>query len=113
MATTTTDEQPRLAKNGPIATLFSTPARAQIIDAFVANKSRELTVSDIARLSDTARSTVYRHLDNLEELEIITAVDAGPNNRYTLNDNSEIATRLWELEGLTLKRLLKVEESNE
>jgi len=113
MATNTPDEQPRLAERGPIATLFGGPARTQIIEAFVANKSRELTVSDISRLSDTARSTVYRHLDELEELGVITAVDAGPNNRYTLNDDSEIATRLWELEGLTLQRLLDIEDSDE
>jgi len=56
---------------------------------------------------------VYRHLDELEELGVITAVDAGPNNRYTLNDDSEIATRLWELEGLTLQRLLDIEDSDE
>jgi DNA-binding transcriptional ArsR family regulator len=113
MSETTTISQPNLAEQGPIRTLFSGPARTQIIEAFVANKSRELNVSDIARLSDTARSSVYRHLEELEELDIIEAVDAGGRTRYTLNEDSEIATRLWELEGLTLKKLLENDEKTD
>jgi len=95
-----------LAEEGPIATLFSGPARTRIIEAFVANASRELNVSDIARLSDTARSTVYRHIEELEKLEIIEPVGEG-TKRYTLNRDDEIAEFLYKLEGVTLKRLLE------
>jgi Fic family protein len=95
-----------LAEEGPIATLFSGPARTRIIEAFVANSDRELNVSDIARLSDTARSTVYRHIEELEKLEIIEPVGEG-TKRYTLNRDDEIAEFLHKLEGVTLKRLLE------
>jgi DNA-binding transcriptional ArsR family regulator len=110
MNTTTTGAGENSAERGSLRTLFDGPARTQIIEAFVANKSRELNVSDIARLSDTARSSVYRHLEDLEELGIIEKLDSGGQTRYTLNEESEIATRLWELEGLTLKKLLETND---
>lgn len=107
MATSTRDETDRgLADKGPIATLFSGPARTRIIEAFVANKSRELNVSDIARESDTARSTVYRHLEELEELGLIVKMGSG-NERYALNRDSDIAELLWQLEGVALQKLLE------
>lgn len=109
MATSTHDKNEKgLAGKGPIATLFSGPARTRIIEAFVANKSRELNVSDVARESDTARSTVYRHLEDLEELGLIIKTGAA-NERYALNRDSDIADLLRKLEGVTLQRLLKIE----
>jgi len=106
--TTVSEEDSTLAEEGPIATLFGSPARTKIIESFVANASRELNVSDIARLSDTARSTVYRHIDTLETLDIIEPVGDG-TKRYTLNSDDEIAALLRKLEGTTLKRLLENE----
>jgi len=105
-----TDTAHGLAEEGPLATLFSGPARTRIIEAFVANKSRELNVSDIARESDTARSTVYRHLDELQELGIIVKTGSG-NERYALNRDNDIAELLWQLEGVTLQKLLEVDQS--
>jgi len=102
----TDSNETNLAEEGPIATLFSGPARTRIIEAFVANSKRELNVSDIARLSDTARSTVYRHIEELEKLKIIKPVGDGAK-RYTLNRDDEIAEFLHKLEGVTLKRLLE------
>ena len=97
-----------LAEEGPLATLFSGPARTRIIEAFVANASRELNVSDVARRSDTARSTVYRHIEELERLELIEPGGEG-TKRYTLNSDDEIAALLRQLEGTVLKRLLEKE----
>ena len=102
----TDSNETNLAEEGPIATLFSGPARTRIIEAFVANSKRELNISDIARLSDTARSTVYRHIEELEKLEIIKPVGDGAK-RYTLNRDDEIAKFLHKLEGVTLKRFLE------
>lgn len=107
--TTASEEDSTLAEEGPIATLFGGSARTKIIESFVANASRELNVSDIARLSDTARSTVYRHIDTLETLAIIKPVGDG-TKRYTLNSDDEIAELLRKLEGTTLKRLLEKEQ---
>lgn len=102
-----------LADRGPLITLFSGPARVKIIEAFVAERGRDLSVSDVARLSDTARSTVYRHLDDLEELGVIEPTretGEGHSTRYQLNEDSQIAELLYKLEGVTLQRLLELDE---
>lgn len=101
-----------LAEEGPIATLFDGPARTKIIEAFVSNGSRELNVSDVARLSDTARSSVYRHIDELQKMGIVKEVDGGAG-RYTLDSDDQLAELLRKVEGIALKRLLEVEESDE
>ncbi|WP_435130314.1 winged helix-turn-helix domain-containing protein [Halobaculum sp. D14] len=98
-----------LASEGAIATLFSGPARTRVIEAFVANASRELNVSDIARLSDTARSTVYRHLDELQDLGLIKEFGEEGGKRYTLDEEDELATLLRKVEGVTLQRLLDMQ----
>lgn len=100
-----------LAERGPIATLFGGPARTRIIEAFVANASRELNVSDVARLSDTARSSVYRHIEELEELGIIRQYE--DSGRYTLDDGDNLAQLLRKVEGVTLQRLLEIEQNGD
>lgn len=112
-ATEPESDHDTLASDGPLATLFSGPARTRIIETFVENRSRELNVSDIARESDTARSTVYRHLDQLEALGLIERVPTGTNERYTLDTDSDIAHFLYKLEGVTLKKLLKLDDRSE
>lgn len=97
---------------GPLAELFESPARVRIIGAFVAERGRDLSVSDVARLADVARSTVYRHLDELERLGVIEHsrdVQAGHSSMYQLNEDSDIAELLYKLEGVTLKRLLELD----
>ena len=113
MATSTSEVDRELAEEGPIATLFSGPARTRIIEAFVANKSRDLNVSDVARLSDTARSTVYRHIEDLQELGVVEAVGTGRSERYTLNSDSDLAELLWKVEGVALQQLLEIEQDEE
>lgn len=96
----------------PLSVLFGSPARVRIIEAFVAERGRDLSVSDVARLSDVARSTVYRHLEDLEELGVIAHMrdtQAGHSARYQLNDDSEISELLFKLEGVTLRRLLELD----
>lgn len=94
---------------GPLATLFSSQARTRIIEAFVAHRGRELNVSDVARESDTSRSTVYRHIDKLEELGVVQKVTMGGSDRYTLNRDNDVANLLYKLEGVTLQHLLDID----
>ncbi len=97
---------------GPLSALFESPARVRIIGAFVAERGRDLGVSGVARLADVVRSTVYRHLDDLERLGIVEHsrdVQAGHSSMYQLDEDSDIAELLYQLEGITLERLLEVE----
>ncbi|MFC6615113.1 winged helix-turn-helix domain-containing protein [Halopenitus salinus] len=92
--------------------MFDSPARSRILDAFVENSDRQLNVSDVARLSDTSRSTVYDHLEVLTELRIVQPIDEG-TTRYTLNEDDEIAVLLDKLQGMMVRRLLDVEQDVE
>lgn len=97
---------------GPLGALFESPARARIIGAFVAERGRDLSVSDVARLADVARSTVYRHIEDLQRLGVIEHsrdVQAGHSPMYQLDEDSEMAELLYQLEGVTLKRLLELD----
>jgi len=101
-----------LNARSPLITLLSSPARVKIIEAFVQERGRDLSVSDIARLADTARSTVYQHLDDLEELGVVEfarSTGDGHSKRYQLNEDSQIAELLYKLEGVTLRRLLELD----
>lgn len=117
MSLTTTEEDAggEMARRGPLITLLSGPARVRILESFVAERGRDLSVSDVARLSDTARSTVYRHLDDLQELGVVEhtrTTASGHSARYQLNEDSDIAELLYQLEGVTLRKLIDLEQTN-
>lgn len=98
------------AEEAPLMALFGTPARTKLVSVFVAERGRDLSVSELARQAGIARSTVYDHLDELQELGVVEHTRDtrdGHSKRYELNEESEIGERLYELEGLTLQRLLE------
>jgi DNA-binding transcriptional ArsR family regulator len=97
-----TDES--YAENTPLTELLGESARVRIISTFVGKRNRELNISQIARWSGAARKTVYEHIDDLEDLGVIESYDDEGQTRYTLAD-SDVASKLWELDGLTLQRL--------
>lgn len=112
MATKVRSESAAYADDAPLAHLFGSPAKTRILSAFIAERGRDLSTSDVARLAGVARSTVYDHLDDLLELGVIEHtrnVQAGHSPMYQLDEDSEIAEYLYKLEGATLKRLLALD----
>jgi DNA-binding transcriptional ArsR family regulator len=98
-------------KSAPLEALFGDSARVSIIGAFVAERGRELSVSEVARLAEVSRSTVYRHIDDLLALGVVEHTrdgDAGHSPRYTLAD-TQVGELCWKLEGVALKTLLEKE----
>ncbi|MFY4815011.1 winged helix-turn-helix domain-containing protein [Haloarcula sp. AONF1] len=113
MPQATAESETTLTGRGSLPTLFQSQERARIIEALVTNKSRELNVSDIARLSDTTRGTVYEQLKRLTELGIVKEVDHGASSFYTLNEDDELGEMLYKLQGLTLHRLYEIDDEVE
>lgn len=105
------DKTDSYAEESPFMALFGQPARTKIVAAFVSERGRDLNVSYIADLAGVARSTVYDHLDDLRELGVVEHTrDVGGSPMYQLNENSDVSAELVRLEGVTLNRLLEMDE---
>jgi len=95
------------AEDTPLTHVFSGNARVKIIAAMLAENERDINVTDIANLAGVHRSTVYDHLDELEELDLIVQTrDVGGNPMYQINNDSPIVQRIDEIEGLALCKLI-------
>ena len=51
--------------------LLGNSAKVKIISALLSEDFHHMNVTDIARLADVHRSTVYDHLDDLQELDVV------------------------------------------
>jgi DNA-binding transcriptional ArsR family regulator len=106
MGVTEADEA--FAEGTPLVELFGKPGRTKLISVFVDEQGRDLSVSEAARQAGVARSTVYDHLEYLQDLGIIEeARETGASTRYQLNEDNEISEKLFQLDGLVLRKLLE------
>lgn len=93
----------------PLTYLLGDSARVRVIGAFVAERGRDISISDVARLAGIARSTVYNHIGPLERMGVIEHtrdVRDGHSSLYQLNEDSNLAETLYMLEGMALQRLM-------
>lgn len=102
MATTTTEES-AFADGHPFMDVFGSPGRTKILAAFVSERTREITVSYAAQLAGVSRSTVYNHLEDLQEMGLVEEIERGNSTYYTLDEDSELGHELYRLEGIALK----------
>jgi predicted ArsR family transcriptional regulator len=104
---TRTETTEAFADGTPLVRLFGNGARTRMISVFVDERTRDLSISEIARQAGIARSTVYDHLDSLQELGVVVHTrTTGPSDRYRLADN-EMGEFLYKLDGVTLKRSIE------
>jgi len=104
MATTGTEAY---AQDTPLPQAFGDTARIKIIAAMLSEQDQDINVTEIARLAGVARSTVYDHLDDLEEFNLIVQTrDVGGNPMYEINTDSPIVERVEEIEGLLLRQIV-------
>ena len=100
------------ADDAPLMALFGSLARTRILSVLVAERGRDLSKSEIARQAGVARSTVYDHMDDLLALGVVEHTrdtQGGYSPRYQLHEDDEVAEILYELEGLTLRKLLALD----
>lgn len=98
------------AEDTPLVELFGNSARPRILSVFATKRNREFSISELSRQAGVARNTVYDNIDHLEEIGAVESVEGGQGNRYTAAE-TKVATKLYELSGVTLKRLFEIEES--
>lgn len=104
------------AEGTPLMALFGTPARTKILSVLLSERGRDLSKSEIARQAGVSRTTVYEHIEELAELGVIrhtrTSRD-GRSQRYQFDDESRIGAAVHRLEGVTLRRLLELDDQIE
>jgi len=95
-----TQQSEAAADDTPLLHLFDDSARARLLSVFVDERKDDLTVTELADQAGVARSTVYDHLDDLLDLDVIEETrETGGSTRYQLDDDSEIAAELYKLTG--------------
>lgn len=96
------------ADDTPLTYLFGTGAKVKIVAALLGENGTDLNVTDIARLAGVARSTVYDHIDELQELGIVEHTrNVGDSPMYRFDMENEVGEHVAKLEGVALRRLLE------
>ena len=80
--------------------------KTRILLALLTDPDRDYNTTDIARLADTDRSTVYRHIDDLIEHDLVTRTrKAGNAPMYQINHDSDAALAFGRFEWEVIKAL--------
>lgn len=80
--------------------------KTRILLALLTDPDRDYNVTDIARLADTDRSTVYRHIDDLIEIGLVTPTrKAGNAPMYQINPDSDAAKAFRRFEWEVIRAL--------
>ena len=99
---TNTDQSDRepYAPETVLTELLGDHAKTRILGVFLA-EPKPISVTDIAELGGMSRSTVYRNIYDLRDLNVIVEIEAGAEGRtrlYEINQESDAARRLAQLE---------------
>lgn len=96
--TTPHEDAGSFAEDSALTSLFGTHPKTKILAALL-SESRDVNVTRIAELAGVSRSTVYDHLDDLEELRVVEQTrTVGGSPLYQINRNSDVAKKLAQLE---------------
>lgn len=87
------------AEGSALTRLFGNHPKVKILAALLSESDRDITKSDIAELAGVHRTTVYDHLEDLEELGVVEEtrrVKGSP--MYQINRDSKVAEDVAQLE---------------
>jgi len=77
--------------------IFGNNSRIRILEELISKDDVYLTVSEIARMADVSKKTVYIHIAKLENLGLVVKKE-GKKNSYKLNDSDPRALALGIIE---------------
>lgn len=93
-------------EGGVVIDVLGDHPKTRILLALLTDSDRDYNVTDIARLADTDRSTVYRHIDDLIEVGLITRTrKAGNAPMYQIDHDSDAARAFARFEWEVVKAL--------
>lgn len=99
MASKTQTRGEAFAQGHALTELFGDHPKVKILAALLSESEHDITISDIAKLADVHRTTVYDHLDDLTSLGVVEHTRrAGGSPMYQINYESPIAQHLEKLD---------------
>lgn len=99
MATQTQQQGESFGEGHALTELFGDHPKVKILAALLSESQHDITISDIAELADVHRTTVYDHLDDLEELGVVRETrKAAGSPMYQINRDNTVAEDLHELQ---------------
>ena len=103
-----TDADEAYAEGTVLTKLLGDGPKVAILSALLADADQEFdyTITEIAELAGVSRNTVYRHIDDLIELDaVVKTRESGGSPRYKLNKENQAAKRLAQLEWDLMEQL--------
>lgn len=92
------EKEKSYAEHSALTDLFGNHPKTKIIAALL-SESHDVNVSRIAELGGMSRSTVYDHIDDLQELNVVEKTrKVGGSPLYQINKDSESSKLLAQLE---------------
>lgn len=92
------------AEGSAVIDLVGDHPKTKILLALLTDENRDYNMTDIARLADTDRSTVYRHIDDLLEYGLVVRTrKSGNAPMYQINQESEAAQTFAEFEWAAIR----------
>lgn len=98
------------ADGTPLVDLFGEGARARMLSVFATQRDREFNVTELANQAGINRKTAYEHIDDFVDFGIVETREASRGDRYATARESEVSTKLFELNGAMLKRRQEMRE---
>lgn len=87
------------AEESVLTFIFGDGPKVRLMAAFLGFPDRDHNVTDLARLAGVSRNTVYRHIDDLLNVGVVTKTrKLGDSPMYQINKDSEVARLLAEVE---------------
>ena len=107
------DERMGVSVNGdpPLTHLFGPSGNVKILSALLQARHKELTISEIHRISGVARNTVYLNIDDLVELGIVRqSGQRGDSRLFQINKENAIFPYLQVIQELIIEDHLRPKE---
>ncbi|MBS1263690.1 MAG: hypothetical protein MAG715_00875 [Methanonatronarchaeales archaeon] len=92
------DGKEPFAEGAALTYLFGDHSKTRILATMLSESDMDLSVTEITRISGLNRTTVYKHLDDLEELGVIVNTRKTAGQMYQINSDSEVVQDLAKLE---------------
>jgi len=94
-----TEENETYAEGTALTRVFGETAKVKIIAALLSESDVDLNATDLADLAGVHRTTLYDHLEDLQELGIVEQTrKVGGSPMYRINRDSAVAEDIAQLE---------------